>query len=80
MNIILTITSLLLDMSGHRVADEPRSAGMFDYVYLVIAIPILIIGGIVFSQMEDSKDKTLGICCLIAVVIGAIFFIGSCVH
>jgi heme/copper-type cytochrome/quinol oxidase subunit 4 len=83
MGIILSIYNLLLNdwASGHR-ADYDRDGGITigHYIFAIICIPVLLVGGYLFLHSNETKDKVFGAISILGAIIGAIFLIYSCVN
>ncbi len=83
MNILLSIFDLLLNdwASGHRVDyDSDGDLNFFHYLFAIIAVPILLLGGYLFLHSDETKDKAFGAISIIGAILSAVSLIYSCVN
>ena len=83
MNTLLSITHLLLDMSGHRADNDSGSFGFFEFLYCIIGIVVLGFGAFgLLAYGKSGKEKGWGIACLLGTIVAIILcfsYFKSCV-
>lgn len=83
MNILLSLYNIFLNdwASGHRVDyDSDGGLNFFHYLFAIIGVPVLLVGGYLFLHSEETKDKVFGAISIIGAIIVTVFLIYSCVN
>lgn len=83
MNTLLFVSSLLLDMSGHRAdTDNSNAHDYLSVIYCLVGLGLFAVffGPAIFSKDTDKEFKIWGCLAIIGVVVCIIVLINMCSH